>query len=514
MGGRRVPRVQWVGLVALVAALVAPMSVPPGCSGQQVPPAPPAAAELSAASEPVPWPAEPVGGPALGTCGDVGGGPPIDAAAWVLADLDTGAVLAARAPHARHRPASTLKVLTALVVLQRLDPDAVIEGAAEDLQIDGSRAGIGPGGRYTVRQLLAGLLLNSGNDTAQALARALGGDAETVAAMAAVARESGALDTRPATPSGLDGPGMSSSAYDVALLFRVAMRDPLFATTAGTRSVAFPGYGDRPGFELSNNSRLLARYPGALGSKAGFTDATRHTLVGAAERGDRRLVVALMRGEQHPVPMWRAGRSAAGLGLRPTGRDGTGRGPRGLGATGGGHDRSDAGAGSGNSQRPAGRRRSVRRGGRTGGSARGRGGDRPARGPVASPPPMIAGPERHAPDAETGARSRRSPGRDAASSGSERRRPASSRPPRMPVTTPAPRRPAAVPPVGPERTTTSERMIAGPGTGTGASCSFSLAVAAHAVTNSTKRDTKKMNTSRPRNEPNTAPLGDAAIVSR
>lgn len=296
---------QWVGLVALVAALVAPpASVPPGCQGQEAPPAPSAAAELSKASEPVPWPAEPVGGPALGTCGDVGGGPPIGAAAWVLADLDTGAVLAARAPHARHRPASTLKVLTALVVLRRLDPDAVIDGAAEDLQIEGSRAGIGPGGSYSVRQLLAGLLLNSGNDTAQALARALGGDAETVAAMTAVAHESGALDTRPATPSGLDGPGMSSSAYDVALLFRVAMRDPLFATTTGTRSVAFPGYGERPGFELSNSNRLLARYPGALGAKAGFTEASRHTLVAAAERGGRRLVVALMRGEHQPVPMW------------------------------------------------------------------------------------------------------------------------------------------------------------------------------------------------------------------
>jgi D-alanyl-D-alanine carboxypeptidase (penicillin-binding protein 5/6) len=128
-----------------------------------------------------------VGGAALGACGDVLGPgdpalpPEVTAAGFVLADLDTGAVLAARAPHARQRPASTLKVLTAMVAIDRLDPDAQVAGAPEDLSIDGSRAGIGPGGTYTVRQLLTGLLLNSGNDTAQALARAMGGDAPLMA---------------------------------------------------------------------------------------------------------------------------------------------------------------------------------------------------------------------------------------------------------------------------------------------------------------------------------------------
>jgi D-alanyl-D-alanine carboxypeptidase (penicillin-binding protein 5/6) len=245
----------------------------------------------------------------MGTCGEVGtaGAPAVSAASWVIADLDTGAVLAARAPHARHRPASTLKVLTALTAVRRLDPDALVEGTAEDQAIEGSKAGIGPGGQYTVRQLLAGLLLNSGNDTAQALARALGGEAATLQAMTDLARELGALDTRPATPSGLDGPGMACSAYDLALLFRVAMREPLFAEIIATRSIPFPGYAGRPGFELYNSSKWLARYPGAIGGKAGFTDAARHTLVAAAERGGRRLVVAMMRGEQRPAPMWRQG---------------------------------------------------------------------------------------------------------------------------------------------------------------------------------------------------------------
>ena len=121
--------------------------------------------------------------------------------------------------------------------------------------------------------------------------------------MTAMAQHHGALDTRPATPSGLDGPGMSSSAYDLAVLFRAAMSKPLFVSTIETRIVPFPGYGDKPGFMLGNNDRFVPSYKGAIAAKSGFTDAARHTLVATAQRGNRRLVVALMRGEQHPVTM-------------------------------------------------------------------------------------------------------------------------------------------------------------------------------------------------------------------
>lgn len=314
---------RWIVAVGLVIGLVTvPAAVAPdlhagwaaagaqgsgGCPGQAAPPDPPATEELAGpAVAPLPVPAQPEGG--VGVCGDLvagGGAVPaaVGVASFVVADLDSGDVLAVRAPHARHRPASTIKVLTALVAVGELDPDLVVDGTADDLRIDGSRAGLGPGGRYTVRQLLAGLLLSSGNDAAAALSRALGGEAATVAAMTATAAGLGALDTRPATPSGLDGPGAASSAFDLALLFRVALRDPLFAQTLTTRSVTFPGYGAMPAFELSNSSRFLDGYPGALGGKTGFTDAARHTFVGAAERDGRRLLVAVMRGEQQPVRM-------------------------------------------------------------------------------------------------------------------------------------------------------------------------------------------------------------------
>ena len=302
-------------LPVLVGASPAAAAPPPGgCPGAAAPPAPAAVEEAApgvVTPAPLPWPLPTIGGAALDACGDVvaPGAPAlpveVSAAGFVVADLDTGAVLAARAPHARQRPASTLKVLTAMVAIDRLDPDAQVAGTPEDLTIDGSRAGIGPGGTYTVRQLLTGLLLNSGNDTAQALARAVGGDAAMVAAMAEKAHELGAFDTRPATPSGLDGPGMATSAYDLAVLFRHAMREPLFAETIATREIPFPGYADRPGFVLSNVNPLLNRYPGTLGSKTGFTDAARHTIVGAAERNGRRLVVSVVRAENTPVVNWR-----------------------------------------------------------------------------------------------------------------------------------------------------------------------------------------------------------------
>jgi D-alanyl-D-alanine carboxypeptidase (penicillin-binding protein 5/6) len=145
-----------VGLAMPVLSPAVSLAAPPavGCPGQQAPP-PPAAKEETSTPSPLPWPAEPVGGAALGGCGDIGPHAPatVTAPSYVLADLDTGAVLAARAPHARERPASCLKILTSLVVVDRLSPDAVVDGAASDLRVDGSKVGIGPGGRYTVRQL-------------------------------------------------------------------------------------------------------------------------------------------------------------------------------------------------------------------------------------------------------------------------------------------------------------------------------------------------------------------------
>lgn len=269
--------------------------------------------------EPLSVPAEAVGGDALAACGTItpdGAGPlpaDISATGWVLSDLDTGDVIAAKDPHGRYRPASTIKILLALVALDELDPNTTIVATADDANAEGSAVGIGKNGVYTNFQLMQGLVMASGNDAAHALAAQMGGDAATVAKMNAKAKELGALDTRTATPSGLDGPGMSSSAYDLALFFREAMRNPMFAQLISTVTVEFPGFPkdptipddqDRPGFTLSNDNQLLYNYEGALGGKTGYTDDARQTFVGGAERGGRRLAVTIMKGDVLPIRPW------------------------------------------------------------------------------------------------------------------------------------------------------------------------------------------------------------------
>jgi serine-type D-Ala-D-Ala carboxypeptidase (penicillin-binding protein 5/6) len=283
------------------------------CPNKTTPPAPVDTSEKpkpgQQSPDPVPVPDKPVGGARMAECGVVAPGgvaaPPADvtSASWVLADLDNGDVIGAKDPHARHRPASLIKVLLAIVVLNELKMDTVVTGTQEDANQDGTRVGMGPGGQYTVQQLFLGLLMHSGNDVAHALAMQLGSVDKTVEKMNATARKLGAMDTHTATPSGLDGPGMMTSAYDMALFYREAMKHPEFATAITTRQIDWPGYGTKPGFKVNNDNRLLGRYTGFLGGKTGFTDDARHTYLGGAEQNGRRLVVVLMRGEQAPVRM-------------------------------------------------------------------------------------------------------------------------------------------------------------------------------------------------------------------
>ncbi|SMC88189.1 D-alanyl-D-alanine carboxypeptidase (penicillin-binding protein 5/6) [Kibdelosporangium aridum] len=259
------------------------------------------------APAPPPVPAKPAGGERMGECGVVAppGAPALPAdvttASWLLADLDSGDVIAAKDPHARQRPASVIKVLLAIVVMDELDMTKVVEGTQEDANQPGTKVGMGPGGQYTVNQLFLALLMHSANDSAHALAMQLGGVEQTVAKMNALAKKLGASDTQVATPSGLDGPGMMTSAYDMALFYREAMKKPEFTKAVTTKQIDWPGYGTKPGFKVNNDNRLLGRYAGFIGGKTGFTDDARHTYIGGAEQKGRKLVAVLLRGEQQPV---------------------------------------------------------------------------------------------------------------------------------------------------------------------------------------------------------------------
>ncbi len=215
---------------------------------------------------------------------------------WIVADLDSGQVLAGRDQDVAHPPASTIKVLLALVALDELNLNSTVVADVADTQVECNCVGVKPGRTYTARQLLDGLLLVSGNDAANTLAHMLGGPDVTVDKMNAKAAALGAPNTFAATPSGLDGPGGSgaSTAHDLAVIFRAAMANPMFAHITAEPSAMFPGdHGDEP---IVNQDELLQRYSGAIGGKTGFTNAARKTFVGAAARGGRRLVIAMMYG--------------------------------------------------------------------------------------------------------------------------------------------------------------------------------------------------------------------------
>ena len=312
MGGHRARTRLWraAAATALVSALLAP--------GAAMADTPRPTADPAAPTPTSPYPGRPPQGSAPDG-GTVGGddldtravvlpddAPPLPAglaaSGWLVADAESGTVLAARDPHGRYYPASTLKTLTLLTLLPRLDPAEVVTATAEDEQVEGSRVGIVQGGQYPVGLLFQALMLQSGNDAANALARTAGGIEETVAAMNETAEELGAFDTVAGSPSGLDVAGQSSSPYDLALIFRALIDDPDAVEILATPTAQMPPVpGRSPGYQIQNQDPLLGSYPGTIGGKTGFTDAARHTFVGAAQRDDRVLVVSVMDTENMPL---------------------------------------------------------------------------------------------------------------------------------------------------------------------------------------------------------------------
>jgi len=193
--------------------------------------------------------------------------PEVWAATWVLADAETGEVLAHRGAHVPRPPASTLKMLTALTVLPQTTPDQTYIATARAAGIYGSKVGLRPGKSYTMRQLWNAVFLPSANDAAIAVAEANGGVRRTVRQMNAVAAALGAATTVAKNTNGLDAPGQVSSAYDLALIARAI---------------------------YTTNRMLLNGWPGAIGVKTGFTSRAGRTFVGAATRDGRTLLVSLM----------------------------------------------------------------------------------------------------------------------------------------------------------------------------------------------------------------------------
>jgi D-alanyl-D-alanine carboxypeptidase len=226
--------------------------------------------------------------------------PAVSARYVAVLDEASGELLHGQDEHARVAPASVTKIATTLVALER-EPDldqrvpVAISGSAMAARDHSSIMGLEPGRQVSLKTLLYGMMLPSGNDAAEQVALALGGSRENyVAWMNQKVTELGLQDTHFVTPSGMDADGHYSSAYDMAWLGRVAMQNETFRQLAGAASYRGDGY------TMTNLNRLIGVYPGADGIKIGLTRAAGRTIVASASRDGHRVYVSLLRSQDLP----------------------------------------------------------------------------------------------------------------------------------------------------------------------------------------------------------------------
>jgi D-alanyl-D-alanine carboxypeptidase len=219
--------------------------------------------------------------------------PEVGALAAVVVDGASGAILYGKDAFRPLPPASLTKIATAILVLEAggLDTQVDIDVDAREMPRS-SVMGLLPGDRFTVRDLLHGLMLPSGNDAAIALARAVSGsEAAFVAEMNGLVDRLALHDTAFANPHGLGSPNHAASAYDLAMLSRYAMTVPGFPELVATGSYTASGTRD---LYMANINTFLYSYPGADGLKTGYTRRAGHTLVASAVRDGHRLFAVVL----------------------------------------------------------------------------------------------------------------------------------------------------------------------------------------------------------------------------
>ncbi len=213
----------------------------------------------------------------------------VSASAAVLMDMDSGRVLYERNAGNRMLIASTTKIMTALVALRDGNLADTVKVSREAAYTEGSSMYLKEGEELTLETLLYGLLLCSGNDAAVAVAEHVGGSVKGfVEQMNETAMELGMEDSSFANPNGLDDGEHYSTAYDMALLARAAMKNETLVRIASTRTVTVGGR------TMTNHNKLLQFMDGCLGLKTGYTRAAGRTLVSCAERGGQRLIAVTL----------------------------------------------------------------------------------------------------------------------------------------------------------------------------------------------------------------------------
>ena len=232
-----------------------------------------------------------------GQANPAAGAPALRAKAAILVDIDNRHVLFSRNPHQRMAIASTTKLTTAMVALDHASPDDRLVVPDTAVNVEPNVMGLSAGETLTVRELLYGLLLDSGNDAAETLAaNAVGhGRADFVRAMNSKAVALGLTDTHFVNPSGLDDAGQYSSAHDLALTAAYLFEHyPVLAGVVTTKEQTLPYSSDHKAFFPTNLDKLLWTYPGAIGFKTGLTDIAGQVFVGGAHRGTHTLVTVEM----------------------------------------------------------------------------------------------------------------------------------------------------------------------------------------------------------------------------
>jgi D-alanyl-D-alanine carboxypeptidase (penicillin-binding protein 5/6) len=223
--------------------------------------------------------------------------------AFVVVDAATGAVLTSRDLHEALPPASTAKIMTALVAVERLAPTALISVTPNAAGRECMCIGLKPGKSWPFDQTMASMMMVSANDAAYAVAETAGGSISGFAAqLNATARRYGMKDSTFGDPAGLDDAtsykgGPKVSAYDLAIATRNALTVPAIAQWAATRTYQFTDVAGAP-HQLTNHDKFLPGseygYLGANGFKTGFTQRAGHTLVATANRGGRELIVVIL----------------------------------------------------------------------------------------------------------------------------------------------------------------------------------------------------------------------------
>ena len=218
-----------------------------------------------------------------------GEAPAVSAQAAIVMHADTGTVLYEKQAEQPMLIASTTKIMTAVVALEHCDPDQEVTIRPEWTNIEGSSMYLKAGGIYTLRELLYGMMLSSGNDAATAVAcTAAGSEDVFVQWMNEKAKDLGMTNTSFENPHGLDGENHYSSARDLAVLAAYAMENDEFSAIVSTRSITI---GDQT---YGNHNKLLWQCEGVIGVKTGYTKAAGRTLVSCCERdGTRYLCVTL-----------------------------------------------------------------------------------------------------------------------------------------------------------------------------------------------------------------------------